>query len=301
MMRFRQIEVFHAVYTTGSISGAARMLRVSQPSVSKVLSHMQKQLGFELFRLHRGRLVATEEAHALFNEVDEVFIRLNSLQKAIGNIRDNGDNHVRLAVVPSLGLEAAPIAIARFREAHPHVNFDVQTLHHDDVHKALYERRADIAIAYDPPSHPQLIQRNVATASVVLMLPANQLPDAEVVSIEYLDGKDLVGLTTGGPVGLLFSRYLRNAEVQVREVVSNQTFYVAAELVRRGVGMAVLDEFTARARSDHTTRFLPLMPSIKFWVQCVHLAERPPSRVAERFLEVFTQVVKEILDRPVRP
>ena len=54
-MRFRQIEIFHAVYTTGSISGAARMLRVSQPSVSKVLHHLQAQLGFELFKLHRGR------------------------------------------------------------------------------------------------------------------------------------------------------------------------------------------------------------------------------------------------------
>ena len=44
-MRFRQIEVFHAVYTTGSISAAARALHVSQPSVSKVLHHTQYQLG----------------------------------------------------------------------------------------------------------------------------------------------------------------------------------------------------------------------------------------------------------------
>lgn len=300
MMRFRQIEVFHAIYTAGSISGAARMLRVSQPSVSKVLHHMQKQLGLELFRLHRGRLVATEEAHALFKEADEVFIRLNSLHKAIGNIRSNGDCHVRLAVLPSLGLEAAPVAIARFRQAYPDASFDVQTLHHDDLHKALYERRADIAIAYDPPSHPQLIQRNVATASLVLMSRTDQLQDMETVGIDYLDGKDLVGLTIGGPVGNLFSRYLRNAEVQVREVVSNQTFYVAAELVRQGVGMAVLDEFTARAWSDPATRFVPLAPSIKFWVQCVHLAERPPSLAAEQFLEVFTQVVHEILARPAR-
>ena len=46
-MRFRQIEVFHAVYTTGSISAAARALHVSQPSVSKVLQHTQQQLGLQ--------------------------------------------------------------------------------------------------------------------------------------------------------------------------------------------------------------------------------------------------------------
>src|SRR5690606_8836705 len=77
-MRFRQIEVFHAVYTTGSISAAARALHVSQPSVSKVLHHTQQQLGLELFRLVRGRLVATDQAHELFVEVSEVFSRLTS-------------------------------------------------------------------------------------------------------------------------------------------------------------------------------------------------------------------------------
>src|SRR3546814_1041910 len=77
-MRFRQIEIFHAVYTTGSISAAARALHVSQPSVSKVLHHTQSQLGLTLFTLVRGRLVATDEAHALFVEVSEIVERLTS-------------------------------------------------------------------------------------------------------------------------------------------------------------------------------------------------------------------------------
>ena len=37
-MRLRHIEIFHAIYTTGSITNAAKILHVSQPSVSKVLS-----------------------------------------------------------------------------------------------------------------------------------------------------------------------------------------------------------------------------------------------------------------------
>ena len=48
-MRLRHIEVFYAVYTTGSITNAAMILYVSQPSVSKVLGHAEMQLGFQLF------------------------------------------------------------------------------------------------------------------------------------------------------------------------------------------------------------------------------------------------------------
>ena len=53
-MRLRHIEIFHAIYTTGSITNAAKLLHVSQPSVSKVLSHAEYQLGFKLFERIKG-------------------------------------------------------------------------------------------------------------------------------------------------------------------------------------------------------------------------------------------------------
>lgn len=51
-MRLRHIEIFHAIYTTGSITNAAKLLYVSQPSVSKVLAHAELQLGFQLSLIH---------------------------------------------------------------------------------------------------------------------------------------------------------------------------------------------------------------------------------------------------------
>ncbi|MFO1341089.1 MAG: LysR family transcriptional regulator, partial [Burkholderiaceae bacterium] len=48
-MRLRHIEVFHAVMQAGTISGAAQMLHISQPAVTKVLQHCELQLGLPLF------------------------------------------------------------------------------------------------------------------------------------------------------------------------------------------------------------------------------------------------------------
>jgi DNA-binding transcriptional LysR family regulator len=293
-MRFRQIEVFHAVYTTGSISAAARMLHVSQPSVSKVLQHTRQQLGLELFRLVRGRLVATDEAHALFAEVSEVFGRLTSLQKTVANLRSLAGGRIRLGVVPSLGLHVAPLAIARFRARHPDVTFDVQTLHHDELFRALYERRCDIAIAYDPPAHPRMVRRDIDTGELVLVCRKEALPDAGArVSLQVLHGRDLVGLTTGGPVGELLNRELQRHDVVVNEVVSNQTFYIAAELARHGVGMAVVDEFTARAGGDPALLCRRFSPALRFRVQCVHLEDHPPPEAARRFLTLFAKTIRE--------
>ncbi|MEN5118680.1 LysR substrate-binding domain-containing protein [Luteimonas sp. TWI662] len=288
-MRFRQIEVFHAIYTTGSISGAARTLHVSQPALSKVLAHTEQQLGMALFRRVRGRLVPTDEAHALANEAAEVFRRLTSLQKTASNLRFMTDGHIRLAVVPSLGLQVAPLAIARFRTRYPHTTFEVQTLHHDDLFRALYERSCDIAIGYDAPTHPRLKRRDLTDGELVLMFREADMPDVGArIALQALQDRELLGMTTGGPLGDLFNRELQRLQVRVREVVSNQTFYIAAGLTRCGAGMSIVDEFTAQAFAAPGLAWRPLSPALGFKVQCMFLEERPPSRLIEGFLKQFS-------------
>lgn len=287
-MRLRHIEVFYAVYTTGSISAAARSLHVSQPSVSKVLHHAQAQLGFELFTLVRGRLVATDEAHALFEEVKEIFERMASLRKTVANIRNIDGGHVRLAVVPSLGLHVAPSAIAGYRQRFPEVTFDVQTLHHNDVFQALYERECDVAFAYSPPMHPRMQRRRLGSGELMLLFPRAELADpGERVPVSRLAGHEMVGLANSGPIGDLLERELEEQGITIREVVSNQTYYLAAALTRCGAGMSVVDEFTARASATAELEFRPLDPAIRFQVECVYLEDRPPSHVAEAFIEEF--------------
>lgn len=287
-MRLRHIEVFYAVYTAGSISAAARSLHVSQPSVSKVLHHAQNQLGFELFTLVRGRLVATDDAHALFEEVKEIFERMGSLRKTVANIRNMDGGHVRLAVVPSLGLHVAPSAIARYRQRFPQVTFDVQTLHHSDVFQALYERECDIAFAYMPPMHPRMQRRRLASGELVLLFDPASLADPEDrVPIPRLAGHDMVGLANSGPISDLIERELEAQGVTLREVVSNQTYYLAAALTRYGAGMSIVDEFTARSSATAELDFRPLEPAIRFQIECVYLEDRPPSSLAEAFIEEF--------------
>ena len=66
-MRTRHIEVFNSIYKTGSVTAAAKLLNVSQPSVSKVLAHAEQQLGFRLFERIKMKLVPTPEANILLN------------------------------------------------------------------------------------------------------------------------------------------------------------------------------------------------------------------------------------------
>ncbi|MBS0480330.1 MAG: LysR family transcriptional regulator [Proteobacteria bacterium] len=291
-MRLRQIEIFHAVYVNGSISAAARALHISQPSVSKVLRHAESQLGYTLFELLKGRLVPTDEAHALFREVDDVFGRIGSLRQAAANLKRGGGGHLRLGVVPSLALEAIPSAIARFRRAHPAVTFTVQTLHHSDVLRALYERQSDIAIAYSPSEHPRLVRRRLAPGKLVLLAPAGTFPDATgAIPVELLEGRDFIDVAASGPLGAVAGSALEALGVSTREVVSVGTYYIAAALVRNGIGVAIVDEFTAHATLGSDVDCFDLVPTLDADVHAVWLEDRPLSVLADKFLDMAGEVL----------
>ena len=299
-MRLRQIEVFHAVYRSGSISAAARELNVSQPSVSKVLKHAEDQLGFELFTRVKGRLAPTDEAHALFREAQDVFERLGSLKQAARKLKAREGGHIRLAVLPALGLGVAPESIARFRAAHPAVTFDVQTLHHDDVLRSLYERESDVAVVFEPADHPRLSTLEVGRGELMLLFRRGDFGPAppERLDIELLAGQDYVGSGATGPVSDVFAREVERRRLSVQEVITVGTFYMAIPLVRLGVGVAVVDEFTARSGLAAEVEFRPLDPPLGFGVYCVHLEDRPLSHLARSFVDVLRSTIAGLTAGP---
>lgn len=294
-MRLRQIEVFYGVYRTGSISAAARELNVSQPSVSKMIKHTEDQLGFQLFTRVKGRLAPTDEAHALYREAREVFERLGSLKQAAGNLRARQQGHVRLAVLPALGLGVAPEAIARFRAANPGVTFDVQTLHHDEILRALYEREADLAVAFGALEHPRLSTLHLGSGELRLLFARGQFGAAppERVDLRVLAGHDYIGSGSSGPVSDVLAGEFKRRDLAVREVVTIGTYYMAVPLVRLGVGMAVVDEFTARSALAADVESRPFDPPLRFGVHCIHLDDRPPSHLTRSFVDLLRQQLAE--------
>ncbi|MBS0254436.1 MAG: LysR family transcriptional regulator [Proteobacteria bacterium] len=291
-MRLRQIEVFHAVYSSGSISAAARLLNVSQPAVSKVLRHTETQLGFTLFDLVRGRLMATDDAHALFREVSEVYDRVASLQQAARNLRGSGTGHLRIGVLPSLGLDRIPQAIQRFRLHNPQVTFDLRTIHNSDFLRALYERECDVAFGYDPLSKPRMTLQQLAKGRLMVLAPPGAFdPARSGLTVEDLAPHDLIGVTSSGPIGTIVA----GAQLGLREVVSVDTYYVAAGLVRHGVGVAIVDAFTASAMAATGVDCFPLVPALEFSVYAAWLEDRPVSKLANRFIAEVQATLVEAL------
>ncbi len=288
-MKLRQIEVFHAVYVTGSVSGGARALNVSQPTVSKVLKHTEDRLGFALFDRVSGRLIPTEKGIALFSEIEPVFHKLNELSRYTSMLANTKTGRLRFAMTPAFSLEVAPIALAQFSKAHPDVTIEVETLHANQVVKALANNQIDIGLVFDAPKYPGIEAKTIARTEFLCVAPEGQYWQSEQnLRLEDLENYPLITLNEKSVLGQILSRKLKDAfKRPLDSKIVVETYHIAKRLVRQGAGIAVIDAVTAYSGDTTGLQFQNITPPIKVKIDIITRLNEPTVGFRSEFIENF--------------
>ncbi|MEM9622174.1 MAG: LysR substrate-binding domain-containing protein [Pseudomonadota bacterium] len=298
-MRIRHIEVFHAVYSSGSVTQAARMLNVSQPSVSKVLGHAELQLGFELFERVSGRLVPTPEAERLYDHVERLFDEIGVVRRVANNLRNLGDGKLRIAATPAMGMDLVPKMAAEYMKAFPGVFFEMETLHYSEIAAALNESRIDIALAFDPPANPSLTEIPMGSGQFVFIEPPELQSQLKApIDLAELAELPFVRLNNRGPLGQILDNYLQESAASLQVVAATETYHIAKSLVAHGVGVSIVDEITARSGEHLPVRILPLKLPLQFQVSLLHLRQAPISQPVRHFIEYSRTTIAKLLNNP---
>jgi DNA-binding transcriptional LysR family regulator len=299
-MRLRHIEVFHAVYTYGSITAAARFLKVSQPSVSKVLAHAEQQLGYRLFDRIKGKVVPTLEAERLIGHVSGVFQSIEELQKVSENIGLSDKGRIKIAVTPAFGIDLVPSVIASYLARHPETQFEVETLHYHQVIRALNQSRIDLGVAFHPSPTPGITSEHLATAHFVAVTDSEvNFGPAESVKLDQLLDSPFIQLSDRGPLGQLLTASLKSQKVSFNPVVRAETYQFAKALAANGVGMTIIDEVTARSSGHENVCSRKLDPELTFNIALLRLESTPLSIVLQRFIAHLKREVRTFLDQPL--
>jgi DNA-binding transcriptional LysR family regulator len=295
-MRIRHIEVFHAVYTSGSVTRAAEILNVSQPSISKVLAHAEQQLGFPLFERLRGKLVPTPEADRLYAHAVTVNDSLDRLRQVAGNLRSAERGKIRVAATPAFGIDILPNAIARHRSRNGEVIFSVETQHHDAICRALMASNVDLGLVFDPVQTPGIRSEVLATGRFfVLAPPGTDFPGRSVLSLNDISPYPFIGLDRRGPLGQLLSTHIQSSGISLEPVIWAETYHVAKALVANGAGVTIADEVTAKSSDHPNVCAWPLAPELTFRVAALHDEKAPLSKPCREFLDQLKRCLDEFL------
>jgi DNA-binding transcriptional LysR family regulator len=281
-MRLRHIEVFHAIMQVGTISGAAQVLHISQPAVTKVLQHAELQLGMPLFERVRGKLYPKPEAHRLFAETEKLHRDLQGIRRLAASLKNRAGESVRLVSTPTIAVSVLPAALTDWRRAFPQTRCELATFHTSEIVNALRLGEADLALSLQDPRHPGIEAEAIAQGTLTVMAPAGTWSAAaclEPVTPAALTG-ELIGLAERDPLGELVVAACEAQDVHPVFHTVVQTYQIARALVEAGAGCAVLDPFTAACAARDKVQCRPWAPAIPVQLYLLTASHAPLSHGA---------------------
>ena len=118
-MNLKHLQAFHAVFSTGSVTEAARRLHLSQPAVSRMIADLERELGLALFVRQRQRLVVTGEGRAFFREAERALAAVDQIVDIARDIRTLRGAHLRVVAPMIVAFGLMPAVIKAFTALHP--------------------------------------------------------------------------------------------------------------------------------------------------------------------------------------
>lgn len=294
-MRFHKYEAINAVFLCGTVTGAAKMLNLSQPAVSRLISSAETELGFALFQRLQGRMAPTDEAQQLRPAIVNIMEAMNHATSLAAGLRNGGIKQLRVAAVPSLATAVLPKTVKSFIERYPKCKLALETYHYDALVDALLAGQADIGFVYEPVAHAALTATDLLTAHFCSVSTSSYFSKKKIsICVQDLGSCNIIGLSKNDLVASLIAQTEGMADIALARNVSVETSVVAMHLAAQGMGVALVDSLTGALAKVYGAQVLPFMPKIPIRVAVLRLATHQAGLHEKKFVEHFSMQAKLI-------
>jgi DNA-binding transcriptional LysR family regulator len=281
----RELEVLRALVETGKTTVAAQRLGLSQSAVSRALSELEATLGRQLFDRVGGRLVPNSDALAVNDELGPIFA---ALARIVDRSLASSDSHtgvLRIAAPPTIAHRFLPPIVARFTKTNPQLEIVFEVLSSDALVTNIAEDRHDIGITDTAVAHDSVRSDLLIATEAICALPSRHpLAEREVIRPQDLEGQAFVALTRRHSGRTQIDRLFDKVGVRRHLVIETATAVSAAEFVREGLGVSLLNPFPIVHQLGSGIVVRPFEPAVPYRTCFLSPASRPLSLAAADFM-----------------
>jgi DNA-binding transcriptional LysR family regulator len=251
MLSSKQIEIFYEVYKNSSMTAAAHKMEISQPSVSKTLGNIEKNLGFKLFIRKGKKLIATNEATELFEHASIVTNQLKNFNYIANTYKSRSLDFINIGTTPSLAETLVPKIIKQYNLIKPDARFNLINLNSIDLIEERYKPDIDITICFNaqPPINSKSITIKKGKHFLVSPKEYNLKKEIylqDVMHLPYIEITNLLSLYSDSSI----MNYFINNELDMNFYLKSDSYSAALSIIKEGIGISILDDNTC-ARADN--------------------------------------------------
>ena len=228
---------FLAVLKEGSLTGAARVLGLTQPTVGRHIDELEGAMGFQLFTRSQHGLAATPAALELRPHAETLSSAAASLLRTASGQGGSVKGTVRVSASEIVGVEILPPILADLRERHPDLDIELVL---SNALEDLLRRDADIAVRMVEPAQDALVVRWIGNVALGFhahrrYLERHGAPEC----LEDLMGHSLIGFDREAPAALSILRGKLPVFEQTRFALRADSHLAQLAAIRAGFGIGV--------------------------------------------------------------
>lgn len=249
-LRLPYLETFSKAAELSSFTGAAKVLRLTQASVSQRVQALEKTLGTPLFKRQGGRVLLTEAGQKLHEYAQRILDLHRQARREIAGHDTPVEGDLSLAASSIPGEHLLPSLLSQFGQKHPWIRVRATVSDSMGVMAQVERGEVSFGLVGRKTDSPHLDFRYLASDRMVLVVPpGHSLSKRKKVSVKQLPRHPLILREIGSGSRHCFEKSLDKAGLSLAdlrvalELGSNEAIKQA---VLRGVGIAVLSTYAVQ-------------------------------------------------------
>jgi DNA-binding transcriptional LysR family regulator len=255
-MDIRTMQYYLAVVREGTISAAAEALHVAQPSLSRQMKELEKELGAALFVRGNRRITLTAEGVVLRKRAEEMVQLLQMTEEEISRVKNHVSGPVRIGAGESRAFHYLSRTAANMAAQNPDIRFHITSGDTRDLMNELADSLIDFALIFTEVDHSlyESIPLPAEDSFAVLMKKESPLAEKKELRISDLQGCPLIVSRASQP---LF------AGTNLNIVATYNLIYNASLMVEDGLGYAICFDRLINTTGDSRLCVRPLVPRME--------------------------------------
>lgn len=291
-IELRHLRAFRAVMTVGSTMDAAKVLGLSQPSVSRLIGELETARAEILFERRHGRLFPTDGARQL---VEEVARALEGFE-AVASADRSGQRPLSVAAPNGLATSLLPPVLKALLDIYPRLKLSIELMTYHEVVNAVAMRRADIGLVKVPVSHPAIVRQDLVTVDTVALIPSDhKLARLPSIAVRDLRGVPLVLLGRHRPFRVELDEAMERAGIVPNVVLETHAVNVARSLVEAGIGITLANALIAHRQVRPSIVVRPFELDLPHTFAAITSRNAPATPVIETAIRLMREASTTIL------
>jgi DNA-binding transcriptional LysR family regulator len=292
----QQLAYFVALAEVRSFTGAADVLRIAQPTLSRQFKALEYELGAPLVHRTRGAITLTPAGEAVLPLARRMLADMDAARVAVAELVGLQRGRVRVGATPSLCIGVLADAVRVFHERYPAIHLELAENGSQLLVRSLLRNEIDVALVIVPTEglDPGLSLTPVLRERLSVASPASgKAPSSRgAMTVKELARRSLVVPRRGYDLREVTLQAYADAGEIPRFAVEGGEMDAVLRLVEAGTGVAVVPDlvFAGRPRLRRTA----LTPPLYRTVALAHRADLAPSQAVQAFCETLLEFLGEL-------